>query len=612
MHLLWLKIKGPGSLWRSIRVRLVLTVLLVTCFVISVFSYYSYSKTVDLIRNRTQDTTFRQFKQTEYNIQNFMAEVDQLSKTFLLDDRVQKILNVNAEYKSDFFSLQRDITDRAAEYFANYEYLDSLYIFGENGMVVGGTAQKNQSILDPEKSYPFYQSDLYSLAKQKFPALFWTGGLESSDFLRINDTVVSPEADNVITAVRGVKPIEASKMSATMVINIKESKMSSIYNALQNSANSNMSIVNESGQIISSTDLSNIGKPQTYFSQYQGKGDLGSFSVKKNKHKELVIYYRMETTGWYLYSEVPEAEYLQDIGAMRQFFILMFVLSIILMTIFTSLWIHRIMRPLNELVKGMKLVGRGHLGLKLKPVADQEIGYVIDQFNTMSDNILFFKNKSEQDELEKRRLELEMLRAQINPHFLYNTLNTIKWMAVVIQAENIRQCVTSLGKLLRPIYSETTPICTIEEEISYVQDYINIMNYRFGGEINFVLDVSEDFLECKIPRLILQPIIENALMHGKMKQGVISVNAAQVNGIMQLSIQDNGIGLEESEVKRINAGIRTGFRTDDGEKQSVGLFNVNKRVQLHFGERYGLQLKSERGKGTEILVSLPYERVQKS
>ncbi|WP_169090545.1 sensor histidine kinase [Paenibacillus sp. PL91] len=608
----WLKIKGPGSLWHSIRFRLVLTVLVITCIVISIFSYYSYSKTVDLIKNRTQDTTFRQFKQTENNLKNFMGEVDQLSKTFLLDDRVQKILIGDAAYKPDFLALQKDITDRAMEYFANYEYLDSLYIFGENGMVVGGTAQKNQSINDPGKTYPFYHTDLYTVAKQKFPALFWTGGHDSNDFLRIHDTVYLPDPAYVITAIRGVKPIEASKMSATMVINIKESKMSSIYSELQNTANSKMSIVNESGKIISSIDPSDIGKPHHYFNQFLGQGDFGSFSAKRNATQELVIYYRMGKTGWYLCSEVPEAEYLQDIGAMKQFFIFMFVLSILLMSVFTSFWIHRIMRPLKELVKGMKLLGRGHLGLKLQPVADQEIRYVIEQFNAMSDNILFFKNKSETDELEKRRLEIEMLRAQINPHFLYNTLNTIKWMAVVIEADNIRQCVTSLGKLLRPIYSDTTPICTIEEELSYVRDYINIMNYRFGEEVSFEIEIREEYMDCSTPRLVLQPIIENALLHGRMKQGVIRITAAEERGALLLSIRDNGVGMEESEVKKINEYIRTGLRIGGDGKQSVGLLNVNKRVELHFGERYGLQLTSVWGEGTEVLVLLPYERVQKS
>ncbi|SFE59119.1 HAMP domain-containing protein [Paenibacillus catalpae] len=610
-HLLQ-KIKGPDSIWYSIRVRLVLTLMGIICILLASISYYSYSRTVDLIEIRTQETTYRQFRQTENNLQNFMNEVDQLSKTFLLDDRVQKILLWEPLSKPDFLGLQKDITDRAMEYFANYDFLDSLYIFGETGVVVGGTPQKNQSIDDPNKTYPFYHSELYKQIKEKFPVLFWTGGHISTDFLRINDTVSRAEPEYIITAVRGVKPIESSKMSASMVINIKESKMSSIYSALQDSSNSKMSIVDDSGRIISSSDPSDIGKSHPYFNKFQEQQEFGSFSASRNDKQELVIFYRMSKTGWYLCSEVPKAEYLKDIGKMKQLYIFMFLISITLMSVSTSFWINRVMHPLKELVKGMKNIGRGNLGLKLQPVADKEIRYVIDQFNSMSDNIVSLKQKSETDELEKRRLEIEMLRAQINPHFLYNTLNTIKWMAVVIEADNIRKCVTSLGNLLRPIYSDTTPICTLKEEISYVQDYINIMNYRFGDEITFEMAISDQDMYCSTPRLMLQPIIENALLHGRMKKGLIRIEAKKEKGTLQFSIKDNGVGIEETEVKKINEYIRTGMRIGDTSKQSVGLLNVNKRIQLHFGEGYGLHLKSVLGEGTEVIVTLPYESVQKS
>jgi len=242
--------------------------------------------------------------------------------------------------------------------------------------------------------------------------------------------------------------------------------------------------------------------------------------------------------------------------------------------------------------------------MMLPKASNQEMSLLIEQFNSMSNGILELITKNEEAEKEKRQLEIEALQSQINPHFLFNTLNTVKWMAAVADAPNIMECMTNLGNMLRPIYYHPSLLWSIEEEIDFVKNYVNIMNYRFGEEISFHFDVSEACIDCQTLRFIIQPLVENALIYGKLKKGIVRVSVLESEGDIILTVEDTKGGMSQEKMEEIRCMLRL-QTTDPHTIKGIGLYNVNKRILLNFGDQYGISLRSEEGIGTQVSIRIP-------
>lgn len=575
----------------------------VTLLVLAISSYYSYTKTLALFRNKTQETTMAQFRQIELNTLTLLREVDKLSNTFLLETKVQAFLQNAKPTNLEFIGLERDITERIIQYLTNYDYLDSIYIFGDNGSVIGGTLAQNQSTNTLGKQYPFYGTPLYAKAKASFPQPIWQGGMTTIDFMRSAIPVGLTNA-HLISSLRGIRWIGGSRMNAILVFNVNERYFQSSYGSLQSSPDGSLTIVDGAGTIISSTLTDTIGEAYRFNGDIAADRRFGSFSSSRGGTPEQVIYYRMADTGWLFVNEVPTAHFTRDVVAIQRFIAAVFLLSLLLIVIFSSLWMNRIMKSLQLLVKGMKHVGRGKIGLTLEQASNKEIGQLIAQFNSMSTGILELMQQNEEAEKQKRQLEMEALQAQINPHFLFNTLNTVKWMAAVADAPNIMACMTSLGSMLRPIYYDPSPMWSIREEIEWVKHYVNIMNYRYGDEIRFEIDVPERLLSCRTLRFMIQPSVENAIIHGESRKGLIRLSAEEAGGDLTIVVFDTCGVMAPEKVEELNAKFRL---TDAGEQTSkgIGLYNVHKRIRLHYGEQYGIRVQSTEHADTSVIMRIP-------
>ncbi|MBB6730911.1 cache domain-containing sensor histidine kinase [Cohnella zeiphila] len=597
----------------SLKTQLILSFVAVTLAVLSATSYYSYRKTMSVLQSSMEDTSLAQFRQIETNVQNLMHEVDKYANTFIYETDVQTFLLSERLSNADFVPFSQDITKLMARYFSNYDYLDSMYLFLDNGMVIGGTPTQNQSSAVLGKDYPFYANPLYLTVKTNYPnVVLWTGGIVTQNFMRT--PLANASSNNrLISALRGITSMDSREISAilpvnaVLAINIKERYFHSLYGSLLQGGNGTMGIVDDKGVVISSSNEADIGRSYLFGNKIE-PGDLrfGSFRAERDGTKEQVLYYRMSDPDWILINEVPSALYSQGAVAIQRFTAAVFALSVVLIAALSSLWMYRIMGSLQELIKGMRNVGRGHVGLMLPRASNREIGQLTEQFNRMSVGIAELMKQNEEAEREKRRLELEALQSQINPHFLFNTLNTIKWLAAVAGATNIVECVANLGSMLRPIYSSPSPYWTIGEEIAFVRNYANIMNFRYGEEVAFSFDVPEQTQRYLTLRFIVQPLIENALVHGKSGKGDIRVAVCEDGSDIVFVVADTRGGMSLERTAELNRKIR--LEHVEGERKGIGLPNVNKRIRLHFGGRYGLSIESEEGVGTRVGMRIPKVR----
>jgi two-component system sensor histidine kinase YesM len=249
-------------------------------------------------------------------------------------------------------------------------------------------------------------------------------------------------------------------------------------------------------------------------------------------------------------------------------------------------------------------VENGHLDINVKVNSQDEFGQLSQSFDNMVVKLKDYMDKEFNEQKKKSEMKFQILQNQINPHFLYNTLDSVKWLATIQNVPNISEMVTSLINLLRYNLLDTDRLTTLAEEIEGVKNYIVIQKYRYGNIFTVSYNISESIMSCKILRFILQPIVENAIYHGfenLSKQGAIEINAYQTDQNLTIEVIDNGSGPGID-----NIGENIVYQRSDSFN-GIGLNNIQERIQLYFGAQYGLKLfAGENNKGTIVTITVPF------
>lgn len=262
----------------------------------------------------------------------------------------------------------------------------------------------------------------------------------------------------------------------------------------------------------------------------------------------------------------------------------------------------RITQPTQELVKSMKTLGKDDKYPRVKVVTKDEIGMIGTEYNKMAENIETLIEKVYKMELTQKQAELEFLQMQINPHFLYNALDTISWMALEKGDMDISEMTIALAELLRATIQKESFI-SLEEEMKTVKDYLLIQKERFGEKVSVHYEVDQETLECQVPNFILQPLIENAIIHGlepKIGKGMLNISVQIQDERLFFVIEDDGVGMDEKEIFFLYQKCR-----ENDTKKSIGLKNVYRRLLLCYGEGSLLQIEGKKGEGTRVSFSIP-------
>lgn len=274
-----------------------------------------------------------------------------------------------------------------------------------------------------------------------------------------------------------------------------------------------------------------------------------------------------------------------------------------------------IVKPIQHLNEITNQVAKGDLTVRADILKGAEVAELGISLNIMIETIENLLMKVKIDETNLRKAELELLQSQINPHFLYNTLDTIIWLAESGRQEDVVEMVGALSGFFRTSLNYGNDMVTLREEERHVRSYLQIQQVRYQDILQYVIDFPENTKEAVIPKITLQPLVENALYHGiknRRGKGFIVVNAVSNGYEVEISVTDNGIGMNAEQLKRIQDRLEQEDR--EGERQtkreSYGIYNVNERIKLKFGKRYGLSISSIYGNGTCAKVKIPFERIE--
>ncbi len=595
-------------IWQSIRVQLVFSFMIMSIIVLVLSSVLIYYGVLDILKTRSEDSTLRLFQQTEQRIQGFRTEMDKVSKLLLLNPVIESYMNKEKEgtaYDADDVIQFNELLNQLSLLSKNYDVIASIYFLSSDGSIIGSRDDEPIVAYDKEREHWTEVMSTYERVDRTLGDSIWVSPEVSQRLLQ--NLSYRPLNEPIISVVRGFSTIYSKKWNA-FIISVNESRLENMYGNLSKFGEDETFIYDGNGIIVSSSNKSAIGTQAAPQLLELGDSDYGSFT-EDNKQ---VIYYRMKDTDWTLVRYVQISDLVRDIWSLRSKMMWIVVGNVAFALILSFYFIRKITMPLRRLTKGMGEVEKGRLGITLENV-DNEIGMLTRGFNRMSQSIYDLVERNKAAEQEKRKTEISLLQSQLQPHFLYNTLNTIKWMAIAIQAKNIADSITFLSNLLKPIYNNPSLVWSLREEIQYLDNYIKVMNIRYGEHIVMQYRLPEELLDRSVLRFTLQPIVENAIVHGmEVNQviGTISLEGREEGDTLILVIEDRGRGISESELASLNAWLANEeSSTREVPQFGIGLFNVQKRIQLHFGDQYGLSIHSVPGEETRVTLVLPHKIV---
>ena len=316
--------------------------------------------------------------------------------------------------------------------------------------------------------------------------------------------------------------------------------------------------------------------------------------------------------GWTLVEAVSVKEFYKNtyrvIGLTGIFLLGILILSFLSISMATK----HIARPTQDLLESMKLFGRGNLSHRVEVKTTDEIGQIGSEYNRMAENIETLIEKVYKMEITQKQAEIDFLCMQINPHFLYNTLDIIVWMIENEQKTEAVKVVTALARFFRISLSRGKSLITVKDELEHVRNYLMIQQMRFKNKFTYTIESDDEVLELASLKLMLQPLVENAIYHGMEYMdgdGEIFVRAWQEEKELYLEVRDNGLGMTEEQVESLFTDTA---HVASKRGSGIGVRNVNERIKLYFGAEYGLSIESEPDEGTAVKIHLPavpYEKV---
>lgn len=338
----------------------------------------------------------------------------------------------------------------------------------------------------------------------------------------------------------------------------------------------------------------------------------GEHTETFEKDKRVVIVKTMGYTGWKIVSVTSTSEFSINLNEMKFFTAFIIIFSIFVILFVDLLLSSKVTNPIKKLRNSVKLLENGNLNAEVYVGGSQEVQHLGRTINSMVKQMRNLMDDIVKEQEEKRKSELDALQAQINPHFLYNTLDSIVWMVETERYEEAISMVTALASLFRISLSKGKNIITIRDEVEHAKNYLSIQQIRFKNKFTSNFQIEPEILDCETIKLILQPIIENAIYYGMEfmdGDGQIQIHGYQKNGDIYIEVQDNGMGIPNDVVEGLLSNPSRTRKRGSG----IGMFNVHQRIKLYFGNEYGLEVESELDEGTIVRIHLPlqYEKGSK-
>lgn len=569
------------------------------CLILSICLFYFMQRKGNIQLNESRLVILRQIDE---NLEGIFEGIVLLSNYFACNTDINKIISRDS-FSSDYKEMSalkeiKESFNNSRIVYSNLNY--NLQILGFNGKNYSpkDTADTNVIYPDIEK---MKTEDWYPSLQQHSNAIHYIPAYRSNELQKTAQ-------EGIIYAVKLIKNLNSGREVALLSIEIDNKIIQQLFVQGMNGHNPQFFLMDETGKIFSSTKEELVGKNislDTYIHKLT-ENSYGYFPAKINGTLSQVCFVTNRTTGWKLVMFDDQ----KGLGwANNQLIILILSISVLylLLTVLMSFYNSKyISMPVQKLKSDMDMAEKGNLSVRATIESEDEFGELGKQFNSMLNRIERLISELAEKEEEQRALELNALQAQINPHFLYNTLASIRFLIEMDMPEKADESLVALVKLLRKTFSESRKLITVKEELLAVENYLILMCNRYRGTFEWDINVEKEAEECLIPRISIQPLVENSISHGfcgKTETGHIQINGNVCGEDVIIQVIDDGIGGDSAKIQRMidqDLGIRKMEQFN-----GVGLRNVHERLKLFFGEHYGLSIFDVQPEGICIDIRIP-------
>lgn len=567
----------------TIQKRIFLYIVLLMSFLLTSIIVANYTTVFGFLKKNEMEYAISATQKTKQNIEIILKLAYDMSislseKSDILGELQRSDLSQKTEV-ANINSMLRQLVDLQ-------EYFDGIYIIGENGTFISSNSvSKLDSVLEK------YQlpKDLHKEMKSRFSDINKKG------------YYISNSEDGMISLISGVQNNLTGQYLGIIVIDINHTYLREAFSVASFENVEKVMIVNQKGDILFSFPY-NVYLGEV-IEQNPELLDLKTMQINSKVFKKdsIIASETIEYSDWKLIRIINTDKVFHSVNVLGKItlYICMFFIPISLIaSLIISVYFTK---PIVELNNKIKKVEKGDLSVTISTERKDELGELSGAFNKMLVQLKNLINDKVDQQKKKSDMEFQVLQAQINPHFLYNTLNSIKWLAVIQNIENISEMTSAIINLLKYNISSKSTLVTLSEEIESIKNYANIQKYRYGSNFNIEYNIDDETSKFKILKFILQPLVENSIFHGFKNYkygGEIKIRSYIVDENLLIEVKDNGCGIDKEKSESMD---------DEARKMhsGIGLNNIHDRICLYFGAEYGITVNNGEDLGMSILIRLP-------
>lgn len=573
----------------SIRTKLIigfLTILLPLVLILSIV-FYSYS--AEIVLKQSLEQTREIVEQFSISLDNYMGLMRNKMEILADSPTIQEELNTHQDkedIKNDsFYSRNKRIRRIMLQIYSSVT-MNDVEIYGIN--------ETNHYLSLWSKKYEIPDKDI----------LFENANLSKGRSVFVNNI---NDADT-IQMIKMVKDLQTYKPIGYIRFGLKR-------NYIEKMAK-NINFGSDGGVVIFDENLSKISgiaHDSVLSKLLKEKPSIGNFSYSEGKNEYTAVHIHSDSTGWTTVGVIPLRYINKDLAGIQYLTVIIIVLTIIIGVTVSVIIAQSLILPLENTVNALEKFSRGDFAVRLKENRCDEIGKLNRIFNKAIKEINELMQKVTQSEILNKEMEFKTLQSQMNPHFLYNTLDAINWLAFKEKQTEICNLVAAISSLIRASISNKKSIITIEQELDYVKNYIYIQHIRYKDRFDIIYDIDESLLKQAVPKLIIQPIVENAIIHGienSKNKNLLYISVKRENECIIIIVKDTGIGMTDEKVSEL---LKEPLNAEGDEQKAhtnLGLYAVHKRIQLMYGDLYGLTVQSQAGEGTTVTLHIPFTKKQ--
>ncbi|MDD3338165.1 MAG: sensor histidine kinase [Lachnospiraceae bacterium] len=581
--------------FKSIRTAMLFSFTLIILVALSIFLIIALTYTENTVMDNAVSNTSKIIGQVNYDIDSYIDYMENISSVVVNNEDVQTVL-----FEDEASGVKRVAAEERviSQFRTIIDSRDDIYNIA---------AVRNMDHYVVNDGYTSLNSHV-DIASQDW----YQKAMES-------DTGISLSPSHVQNAITSSYKwvITLSRVITNQTTNVREGLffIDLNYSAISNLCNNNkignkgyLYILDENGNLIYHPQQQLIYgglKTERVDEVLECKND--HFIVSDDNDSKLYTISTSEKTGWTVVGVAYNSELLKNNKQTQLLYVLVALVLLAAVVILSSIISKGITKPVEDLRDSMEKVEQGEFDkASVAITTNNEIGSLSKSFNLMTDRIQNLMEQNVYEQEQKRKSEMKALQSQINPHFLYNTLDSIIWMAEGKKNEEVVLMTSSLARLLRQSISNEDELVPIRQEIDYVKSYLTIQKMRYKDKLEFQIEVDPEVEWNPIVKLVLQPIVENAIYHGlkyKETKGMLTINVTKDTQKIYIRIHDDGVGMNQDTLDHIFDHHKVNYKSN-----GVGIYNVQQRLQLHYGEEYGISYESRELEGTTATIIIPLNK----